>query len=145
MLCLMAGGRRAAQWRSRGDKVSRSSGVNRRRLECNRDLNHSNPPTPVEWWSTFSTGGPLQLMNGDWISTAGVRREVDKEVYEVMLELEAEGWRFRRQSHKFKAYCPCETEPRSTIRINGTPRNAGNHAKSIRREVADCPDHARLR
>lgn len=84
-------------------------------------------------------------MNGDWIaSVSAVRREVEKDVYDVMVEMEADGWRFRRQSHKFVAYCPCVADPRSTIRINGTPRNAGNHARSIRREMVDCPDHKRL-
>ena len=44
----------------------------------------------------------------EWITLADVgRREVDPVIYVLLADLTREGWRLRRQGHKFYAFCPC--------------------------------------
>lgn len=83
-------------------------------------------------------------MAGDWVDLPSVRREIDKDVYNVLSKLVAADWRLRRQGHKFLLYCPCG--PGGTwVRVDGTPANPKNHARRIASEAAKCPDgHERL-
>jgi hypothetical protein len=74
---------------------------------------------------------------GEWLAVSSVRREVKPQVYAVLVELERDGWRLRRQGHKFKAYCPCGG---GIVTVNGTPRNPDWEARRIRRDAAHCPD-----
>lgn len=80
----------------------------------------------------------------EWVNVRDVHREVHAAVYEVLIDAEARGWRLRRQGHKFKFFCPCESREGSMIRIDGTPRNPEQQAKRIRREVSHCPDRHSL-
>jgi len=83
-------------------------------------------------------------MTSDWVSAASVRREVAPEIFEVIVELEARGWRIRRQGHKFYAYCPCDAAVGVKLRIDGTPRNPSGQARRLRRQAAHCPDNHEL-
>lgn len=78
-------------------------------------------------------------VSGEWVTAAALRREVDKDVYGVLVDLEAAGWRLRRQGHKAYAYCPCGV-PDGRIRIDGTPKNPTAHARRLRRLAEHCPD-----
>ncbi|HZL05997.1 MAG TPA: hypothetical protein VFE45_11380 [Coriobacteriia bacterium] len=83
-------------------------------------------------------------MAGDWLTAvSAVRREVDPEVYAVLVVLDARRWRIRRQGHKFRAYCPCGSDG-SSVRIDGTPRNPSQHARRVLREADHCPDRHEL-
>ena len=70
-----------------------------------------------------------------------VRNEVDPLVYDVLKDLETEGWRVRRQGHKFYLYCPCGG---GKIRVDGTPKNPGNQARRIRKIAGHCPNRHEL-
>lgn len=79
-------------------------------------------------------------MPTDWIEIGEVgRREVTAVIYDLLCELVAEGWRLRRQGHKFYAYCPC-AEGGSKVRIDGTPSNPTGQARRARREADHCPE-----
>ena len=83
-------------------------------------------------------------MAGEWVELSSVRREIDKEVYGALEPLAAEGWRLRRQGHKFLLYCPCG-HGGTWVRVDGSPSNPKNHARRISSEAAKCPDgHDRL-
>lgn len=76
--------------------------------------------------------------SGEYIDAASdARQELKAEVYSVVKDLMANEWRLRRQGHKFKLYCPCGAVK---LTVNGTPQNAANHAKRLRRLAAHCPD-----
>lgn len=79
---------------------------------------------------------------GDWVSiaVADVRREVHKDIYAVLEELEARGWRLRRQGHKVAMYCPCGGDVGTWLRIDGTPKNPTFKARRYRRAADHCPD-----
>jgi len=76
-------------------------------------------------------------MSGEWVSAHNVRREVPTVVYDVLKELESKGLRIRRQGHKFKLYCPCK---KGWVTVNGSPQNAGVHAKRVRQQAEHCPN-----
>lgn len=71
------------------------------------------------------------------IAVSSVRREVDDEIFAVLEEFEAKGWRLRRQGHKFYFYCPCGN---GKVRVDGTPRSPSSQARRVRRELGHCPD-----
>jgi len=71
------------------------------------------------------------------VSAADLRREVDREVFDVLVHLERRGWRLRRSGHKATLYCPCGQD---TIAVPGTAKNPGNAARRIAREAGRCPD-----
>lgn len=82
-------------------------------------------------------------MAGEWVKAADVRAEVPPEVYRAMVEMEKRGFRFRREGHKFRAYCPCGPGG-SRVRIDGTPQNPSGHARRILRQAAHCPNRHEL-
>jgi hypothetical protein len=59
-----------------------------------------------------------------------------KEVEGAVAAAEAKGWRWRKQGHWGRLYCPyvCACQ----VQVNGTPRDAGDHAKDIARRVKRC-------
>ncbi len=75
-------------------------------------------------------------VSGEWVSAHAVRGEVSSVVHEVLKSLETKGWRIRRQGHKFYLYCPCGG---GRVRVDGTPQNAENQARRVRREAERCP------
>ena len=81
-------------------------------------------------------------MPTEWIELSDVgRREVDPVIYQLLADLTGDGWRLRRQGHKFYVYCPCG-DPRGRIRVDGTPQNPHRQARRIRGQAAHCPnDH----
>lgn len=79
--------------------------------------------------------------NGRWVDPKSVRREVADAIYEALLDAQEQGWRLRRQGHKFRLYCPCG---KGTIRVDGTPRSPEWVARRVRRDLAHCPDRHSL-
>lgn len=66
-------------------------------------------------------------------------RHPDKEIEAAVAEAETKGWTWRKQGHWGRIYCPQADRDGCQVGINGTPRNAGNHARQIRRAVERCP------
>lgn len=66
-------------------------------------------------------------------------RHPDKEVEEAVGHAESAGWKFRKQGHWGRLYCPQADRDGCQVGINGTPRNGGAHARQIRRAVDRCP------
>lgn len=66
-------------------------------------------------------------------------RHPNKEVEEAVAHAESEGWTFRKQGHWGRLYCAHADRDGCQFGVNGTPRNAGNHARQIYRAVARCP------
>lgn len=63
--------------------------------------------------------------------------EVDRAI-KVLL---GKGWRIQEQGHRFYMLCPCG-DLRGRVRVDGTPKNPGNHAKRMLSEAGHCPnDH----
>ncbi len=69
-------------------------------------------------------------------------RHPDKEVEEAVRQAEALGWTWRPQGHWGRLYCPQHDREGCQIGVNGTPRNAGNHARQILRAINRCPHGA---
>lgn len=66
-------------------------------------------------------------------------RHPKKEVEDAVEYAEAEGWTYRKQGHWGRLYCPHHDRDGCQLGVNGTPKNAGNHAKQIIRVVDRCP------
>ena len=66
-------------------------------------------------------------------------RHPSKEVEEAVQHAEARGWTVRMQGHWGRMYCAKADRDGCQFGVNGTPRNAGDHAKQIRRAVERCP------
>lgn len=66
-------------------------------------------------------------------------RHPDKEVEAAVAYAEAEGWNWRPQGHWGRLYCAQADREGCQFGVNGTPRNAGAHARQIRRAVDRCP------
>lgn len=62
--------------------------------------------------------------------------ELPKELREVIAPLIKKGWLLLKEGHKGRLVCPCGC---SAFDVPGTPRNAGNRAKRIKRESSRCP------
>jgi hypothetical protein len=58
-------------------------------------------------------------------------------VRKVLVELVRDKkWVLREEGHWGRLYCPCGC---TTIPVSGSPQNADNHARRIRRIAARCP------
>lgn len=81
-----------------------------------------------------------------WIDPKECRRELDKEVFEVVVELYRRGWKVRRQGHKFRLYCPCENREHGgrSIAVPGTSAKPVTQARRLRRNAEHCPDRHEL-
>lgn len=82
-------------------------------------------------------------VSDDWVVVADVRREIDKDIFRVLEDLEKQGWKLKRQGHKFYIYCPCG-EDGSSIRVDGTPKNPSWKARMLRKDATRCPDRHEL-
>lgn len=69
-------------------------------------------------------------------------RHPDEEVEAAVRQAEALGWIWRPQGHWGRLYCPQHDREGCQIGVNGTPRNAGNHARQILRAINRCPHGA---
>ncbi|OAH43496.1 hypothetical protein AYJ66_04360 [Dietzia cinnamea] len=86
-------------------------------------------------------------MSDGWSSASlkDARRSLAKEIYDVVEVLvKDEGWRLRVQGHKYALYCPCTHDRANFITIPGTPKNAKDAARRIKRSAAKCPDRHAL-
>ena len=66
-------------------------------------------------------------------------RHPHKDVEEAVQYAETRGWYVRMQGHWGRMYCAQADRDGCQFGVNGTPRNAGNHAKQIMRAVDRCP------
>jgi hypothetical protein len=67
-------------------------------------------------------------------------RHPKKDVEEAVQYSETLGWTFRKMGHWGWMYCPHpDHADRCHVVVNGTPKNAGNHARQIKRAVDRCP------
>jgi len=73
------------------------------------------------------------------------KRHTDKEIEAAITHAEAQGWRIEmRSGHAWgRMYCPfnnseCRCGEFCVASIWSTPKNAGNHARQIRRIVDNC-------
>jgi hypothetical protein len=66
-------------------------------------------------------------------------RHPNKEIEEAILYAETQGWNVRKMGHWGRMFCAHADRDGCQFGVNGTPRNAGNHAKQIRRAVDRCP------
>ena len=79
-------------------------------------------------------------MPDDWLAAADLRGSVHKDIYPVLVDMEAAGWRFRQQGHGWRAYCGCDPKGETgECPIPHTPPNPGNAAKRLRRNISHCP------
>jgi len=69
-------------------------------------------------------------------------RHPNKEVDDAVEYALSKGWTLRKQGHWGRLYCAQADRDGCQVGVNGTPRNAGAHAKQIVRAVDRCP-HAR--
>jgi len=66
-------------------------------------------------------------------------RHPKPEVENAVQYAEAKGWRFRKMGHWGRLFCAHADRDGCQVGVNGTPRNAGNHASQIVRAVDRCP------
>jgi hypothetical protein len=66
-------------------------------------------------------------------------RHPNKEVEAAVAAAEAKGWRWRSMGHWGRLFCPHADRDGCQVGVNGTPRNAEDHAKQIARAVDRCP------
>ena len=66
-------------------------------------------------------------------------RHPDKEVEEAVEYAESRGWRIRMLGHWGRLFCPHADRDGCQVGVNGTPKNAGNHARQVKRAVDRCP------
>jgi len=67
----------------------------------------------------------------------------NKDIRAAIKYAEKRGWRFRKSSGHAHIYgqlfCPQADQSGCIVRVFSTPRNPGNHARRIIREVDGCP------
>lgn len=78
-----------------------------------------------------------------WVAARDERSSMRPEMYAVVVELEAQGWRLRRQGHGWRMYCPCGAGG-AAFPIPHTPANPANVAKRLRRNAELCPNSHEL-
>lgn len=61
------------------------------------------------------------------------------EVNKAIETLVDRGFRVEEQGHRYYLLCPCG-DPRGRVRVDSSPKNAGNHARRMMREAGHCPD-----
>lgn len=69
----------------------------------------------------------------------GRPRHTSKEVEEAVAYAESEGWVFRKMGHWGRLFCAYADRSGCQVGVNGTPRDAGVHARQIRRAIDRCP------
>ena len=66
-------------------------------------------------------------------------RHSNKEIEAAVQYAESSGWTMRMQGHWGRMYCAHADRDGCQFGVNSTPRNAGNHARQIKRAVDRCP------
>lgn len=63
----------------------------------------------------------------------------EPEVDRAIKQLLAAGWSIREQGHRYYMLCPCG-DLRGRVRVDGTPKNPGNHARRMLSAARHCPE-----
>ncbi len=66
-------------------------------------------------------------------------RHPNKEVEEAVEYAESLGWTVRMLGHWGRLLCPHADRNGCQVGVFSTPKNCGNHARQIRRDVDRCP------
>jgi hypothetical protein len=72
----------------------------------------------------------------------GRLRHPDKDIDRAVQYAVSLGWEIRKspRGHAWgHLYCPQHTREGCKVGVYSTPRNAGNHAQHIQREIDSCP------
>lgn len=82
-----------------------------------------------------------------WLDGARLRKRLQPEVYEAVMELLDQGWKIRKGGHGYRLFCPCSDDPTARgFPVPGSAASAGNTARRIRRNAEHCPDsHALIK
>lgn len=63
------------------------------------------------------------------------------EVEEAVRYAEDLKWTWRKMGHWGRLFCPKADQDGCQVGVNGTPKNAGNHARQVKRAIDRCPHH----
>ena len=66
-------------------------------------------------------------------------RHSKKEVEDAVRYAESKGWTWRKMGHWGRLFCAKADRDGCQVGVNGTPKDAGDHASQIRRAVDRCP------
>jgi hypothetical protein len=61
------------------------------------------------------------------------------EVEEAVRYAESLNWVWRKMGHWGRLFCPKADQDGCQVGVNGTPKNAGNHARQVKRAIDRCP------
>jgi hypothetical protein len=61
------------------------------------------------------------------------------EVEEAVRYAEDRNWTWRKMGHWGRLFCPKADQDGCQVGVNGTPKNAGNHARQVKRAIDRCP------
>jgi hypothetical protein len=61
------------------------------------------------------------------------------EVEEAVRYAEDRNWNWRKMGHWGRLFCPKADQDGCQVGVNGTPKNAGNHARQVKRAIDRCP------
>ena len=61
------------------------------------------------------------------------------EVEEAVHYAESKNWTVRKMGHWGRLFCPKADQDGCQVGVFGTPKNAGNHARQIKRAIDRCP------
>ncbi|MGW4364491.1 hypothetical protein ACWEKT_02505 [Nocardia takedensis] len=77
-------------------------------------------------------------MTGKPIDKSEARSGLKPPVYKAVAKWLDNGFTLYGGDHKFVLRCPCDSH--GWMSVNGTPRDADNHAKQIDRWAQKCPE-----
>ncbi|MHB8284235.1 MAG: hypothetical protein ACYDD1_06115 [Caulobacteraceae bacterium] len=66
-------------------------------------------------------------------------RHPSKEVEAVIDYAETRGWTLRQMGHWGRLFCTQGDRAGCQVGVSGTPRNAQDHAKQLKRAIDRCP------
>ncbi|WP_170323127.1 hypothetical protein [Gordonia effusa] len=81
-------------------------------------------------------------MGWDEVDIGAARNEVKKEIFDALEQLCAQGFKLRKQGHKFGLYCPWlpgDGQRAHFISVPGTPRNPSVAARRLLQAAKRCP------
>jgi len=66
-------------------------------------------------------------------------RHPKPEVEDAVRYAEDRNWTWRKMGHCGRLFCPKAGRDGCQVGVNGTPKNAGNHVRQVRRAIDRCP------
>jgi hypothetical protein len=66
-------------------------------------------------------------------------RHPKREVEDAVAYAEGKNWTLRKMGHWGRLFCAHADRDGCQVGVNGTPKNAGAHARHIKRAVDRCP------